>query len=260
MRIVLSIGLKGGVGKTTIAAGMARALQRCGYRVGVLDLDYRTPNIPLALDGGVATLNHTYDGDILIPADIDGLKVMSMAYIWPDWKCVLVEDAEAMEDVVHLMTPGIIEWGELDYLIIDTPPTSVGVCRVALETEDVQGAMIITHSSTFSRMDTIRTLDLFAEKGVPVIGVVCNQSIDFAGILRYDLTPFDIQKVADDYSIPSFYNLPHSLNPLDLQQHFDKIAKIVINTVPVILTIKEPSENAWTKLQQLTRKLGNGNS
>ena len=215
-KIIPVCSLKGGVGKTTISIGIAKALRDKGYKVGILDLDYRTPNVPVAIDNGVAHLDHTYDGDVLIPPIIEGIRVMSMAYIWPDWKCVQVEDSDAMEDVLHLLTPGIIDWDEIDYLVLDTPPTSTGVVRVALEVKGIVGAIVVTHSSRVSRMDAIRTIDLFAEKEVPIIGLVCNQSVDVDGELRYDLEPADIEHVAIEYGIPYLGSIPHSRNDLSV--------------------------------------------
>mgnify|MGYP001575281573 CR=1 FL=1 len=253
IKIVPVCSLKGGVGKTTISIGLAKALRDKGYSVGILDLDYRTPNIPVALDNGAARLDHTYDGDVLIPPVVEGLRIMSMAYIWPDWKCVQVEDSDAMEDVLHLLTPGIIDWGNIDYLVVDTPPTSTGVVRVALEASGIVGAIVVTHSSRVSRMDAVRTIDLFAEKEVPIIGLVCNQSISEDGELRYDLSPDDIKKVAQEYNIPYLGTIPHSRG--DLSSYFSDIADVVLLNSPVTLKIKEPDKEPWSKLLSLTRLL-----
>ena len=253
MKIVPVCSLKGGVGKTTVSIGIARALRDKGYRVGILDLDYRTPNIPVALDDGVARLDHTYNGDVLIPPVVEGIRVMSMAYIWPDWKCVQVEDSDAMEDVLHLLTPGIIDWDEIDYLVVDTPPTSTGVVRVALEASGIMGAIVVTHSSRVSRMDAVRTIDLFAEQEVPVIGIVCNQSVDVDGELRYDLEPADIKHVATEYGISYLGTIPHSRG--DLSIYFSDIADAILLNNPVTLKIKEPDKEPWNKLLSLTRLL-----
>ena len=252
-KIVPVCSLKGGVGKTTISIGIARALRDKGLKVGILDLDYRTPNVPIALDNGAATLDHTYDGDVLLPPSVEDIRVMSMAYIWPEWKCVQVEDADAMEDVVHLLTPGIIDWDGVEYLIVDTPPTSTGVVRVALEAENIVGAIVVSHSSRVSRMDAIRTIDLFVEKGVPIIGLVCNQSVGVDGELRYDLEPADIEQVAAKYGIPYLGTIPHSRN--NLSSYFEVMADAILLNNPVTLRLKEPDKEPWKKLISLTKLL-----
>lgn len=264
MESIAVCSLKGGVGKTTLSVGLARALMARGYNVGILDLDYRTPNVPLAMDGGVAQLGHSYDGDILIAPNIDNITVFSMAYIWPPHKCVQVEDADAMEDVVHLLQDGIIDWGpDLQYLVIDTPPTSVGVVKVALEVKSLKGALVVTHASSFSRMDTIRTLDLFAEKEVPIIGLVCNQSKRQVGDQwqdLYDLRADDIRTVAEQYGIPFLADIPHD-EPQNLMPHFEALAEEMLVGSPVTLKIEQPEEGPWNKLVSLTKKLsGNANS
>lgn len=254
-KTILSCSLKGGTGKTTVAINTARSLLKQGYKVGILDIDYRTPNVPVALDDGVARLSHTYDGDILIPPVIEGIKVFSMAYIWPDWKCVMVDDNQAMDDVLHLFAAGIIDWGELDYLVIDTPPTSVGVVQIALEADSVVGALIVSHASRVSRMDIIRTLDLFAEKEVPIIGIICNQSVGEDGKLRYDLSPSDIEAVAKEYGVQYLGSIPHITDPLVLQKCFDSISEKILATEPVTLHMKEVDDKVWKTLKQLSQRL-----
>ena len=252
-KLVLSVGLKGGVGKTTVAINTARALKRRGHSVGILDLDYRTPNVPVAMNDDYSELDHSFDGDMLVPPLIEGIKVMSMQYIWPAHKCVQVEDADAMDDVLNLLTPGVIDWGELDYLVLDTPPTSTGVVRVALEATNVQGALIVTHASRVSRMDTIRTIDLFAEKQVPIIGLICNQSIDVNGEFRYDLSIQDIIEVAERYGIKYLETIPHSRG--DLKPFFDVIADAVVLGKTTTLKIPEVRQEAWSKLMLLSKRL-----
>lgn len=260
MKVVLSVGLKGGVGKTTVAINTARALLRREFKVGILDLDYRTPNVPIALTENPAEISHSFNGDKLLPAIIENIKVMSMAYIWPTWKCVTIEDADAMDDVLHLLTPSIIDWGDIDYLILDTPPTSVGVVKVALETPNVLGALIISHSSRVARMDTIRTIDLFAEKRVPIIGMLCNQGIDEQGTQRYDLLPEDIKKVASEYGIPFLVSIPHIRDYSKLEPYFNQIADAILSGKPVVLSVKEQDDTAWNKLVLLSKRLSGSES
>lgn len=252
MKKVLVACLKGGVGKTSTSIGLARALNSQGKKVGILDLDYRTPNVPVAMDDGVARLSHKYEGDVLIPPEIEGIKVMSMAYIWPEDKCVLVEDSSAMDDVLHLLTPGIIDWGEVEYLIIDTPPTSVGVVKVAMEVEELVGAVVVTHASKVARMDAKRTLDLFKEKRVPIIGIVCNQSEGEDGTPRYDLSVRDIQVMAEEYRVRFLASIPHVNG--DRSGYYDIVARAVLDGKVVRLERKEPRGAVWTKLMSIGKK------
>lgn len=239
MKLVLITGLKGGVGKTTVAIGLARALSSRGYSVGVLDLDYRTPNVPVALDNGQAQLGHSYEGDVLIPPEIDGLRVMSMAYIWPEWKCVQVSDEDAMHDVVHLLQPEILAWGQLDFLVVDTPPTSVGVVQVALEAPGVLGALVVSHASRVARMDTVRTFDLFREKEIPIIGLVCNQ------VGLHDLAYEDMLELARRFDLPFCVSIPHVKPPAALHVEFGSVADAVLGGKTTILKVQEPEDAPW---------------
>jgi hypothetical protein len=106
-----------------------------------------------------------------------------------------------------------------------------------------------------SRADTLRTLDLFAEKQVPVFGLVCNQGVDEHGDNRFDLQDQDIKDLAADYNIPWCFCIPHSKN---LNPHFDGLAELILATQPILLAKpKEPKGAAWEKLiilaQQLTK-------
>lgn len=260
MELVLSVGLKGGVGKTTTAIEVARSLARKGIAPGILDLDYRTPNVLIALDREDASLGRTFTGDVMIPPILDGIKVFSMSYIWPPAKCVTVDDKDAMEDVLHLLEPGVLDWSGVEYLMVDTPPTSVGVVDVALEAADVKGAVIVTHASRVAIADTLRTIDLFAERRVPIIGLLCNQSEDAAKVQRYDMTPADVKHVADGYGIPYLGSVPHSRTRSLIETAYDAVTDRVLSDESVTLEINEPEDGTWKKLVSLTKKLSGGST
>lgn len=259
MKVVISSSIKGGVGKTTVAAQTAKALQRRGLQVGVLDLDYRAPCIPIAMDAEDGALTHGA-GDVLVPPVFDGIAIVSMAYIWPPTKCVMVEDNEATEQVLELLTPGIIAWPEgQQYLVVDTPPTSSGIVRVALEASanGDTGAILVTHPSRVSRADTLRTFDLFREKEVPVYALVSNQGTDEEGRRRYDLIDEEMRFLAAQEGIPIFQAIPHLLISHALGPHFDRLVEAVLGTKPVLLAKieREVGGKSWDKLAQLSAKL-----
>ena len=251
-RTILSASVKGGVGKTTVAVGIAQALQRKGFKVGILDLDYRQPCVAIVLNIEHGVLSRT-EGDALVPVQVDGLHVFSMAFIWPASKCVQVEDDAATEDVRQLLTPGVIAWPELDFLVLDTPPTSSGIVRIALEDSEAAGAVLVSHPSRVSRAALLRTLDLFAEKQVPIYALVSNQGQDQMGNFRYDLVDGDILDVAVRYQIPTRFTIPHTQN---LAPYFDQLVNLILKTPPVLLAKpKEPEGVAWEKIITLAQKL-----
>lgn len=249
MHLLLVVGLKGGVGKTTVATGIARSLAREGDQVGILDLDYRTPNVLEAFKAPSDLLDHSYENNTLIPPTVDGVKLFSMSYIWPEGKSVQVSDEAAMEDVLHLLESDVLAWGELDYLVIDTPPTSTGVVQVALEARNVIGALVVSHASTFSKSDTLRTFDLFREKGVPLFGLVANQ------VGMHDLDESHMEDLARAFNLPFFIAIPHLRQPDELEVYFDRIIRAVKEVTPIRLELPDYEGEAWEKLQSLTRLL-----
>jgi Mrp family chromosome partitioning ATPase len=252
MKTVLSASVKGGVGKTTVAVGVAQALQRKGFKVGILDLDYRAPCVPIVLNIEDATLGRT-EGDALVPVQVGGLHVFSMAFIWPASKCVQVEDNDATDDVRQLLTTGVIAWPDLDFLVLDSPPTSSGIVRVALESAEAAGAVIVSHPSRVSRADTVRTLDLFSEKQVPVFGLCSNQGVDERGENRFDLQDQDIIDLAALYGLPWCFCIPHTRT---LEPHFDGLAQCILSTQPVLLAKpQEPKGAGWERIITLAQKL-----
>jgi len=251
MKTIISASVKGGVGKTTVAVGLAQALLRRGCKVGILDLDYRAPNVPILLNAEGETIGRTRD-DALVPVAIAGLHLFSMAHVWPSEKCIMVEDNDATNDVAELLEPGVIAWPELDYLVIDTPPTSSGIVRVALEASGAAGAVIVSQPSRVSRADTLRTLDLFSEKQVPVYALVSNQGLDEQGRALYDLTDEDIDVLARQSRVPIFIAIPHTKH---LDPYFDSLAHKVVFTKPVVLDPpKVASPDSFHRLVQWAEK------
>ena len=201
MQTISVVALKGGVGKTTISVGLARAFQGMGMRVGLLDLDYRSPTSLVLLNMENMKVGRG-DGDSLIPPTLDGLSVFSMGFAWPPEKAVMVDDELAMQDVEQILTPGIIAWPPLDILIIDSPPSSSGVVLALLKAPSLTSVISVSQPSSLSRAALLRTMDLLAETQVPVYGIVSNQGVDEHGEKRFDLSDQDIMDLAARYNLP----------------------------------------------------------
>lgn len=250
MNLIVS-SIKGGVGKTTVTVGLAKAFQKSGLRVGILDLDYRSPSVHLLLASNHVELQHG-PGDSLVPPVVDGIAVFSTGYIWPPDKAVMMEDDLAVEDVKQLIVPGAIAWPELDILVVDSPPTSSGIVLAALEMPGLTGVVTVTQASTLSRAAFLRTLDLFAECRIPVYAVICNQSVDENGKQRFDLSVADIEAIASESHIPVFVSIPHTDKR---DSYFDNLVLKLSAVQPVVLPRKEPEDRAWKKLVELSHKL-----
>jgi len=162
---------KGGVGKSTVAAHLARAIQREGHKVGLLDVDIYGPSLP--------TLFKTNNPDVymknnlLEPIMCDGLKTMSLGYVMGDRPAVM------RGPMVSNYTSQILQqtdWGELDYLIIDMPPGTGDIQLTLVQQAALDGAIIVTTPQALSLVDVSRGILMFESVKVPVLGVVENMS------------------------------------------------------------------------------------
>jgi ATP-binding protein involved in chromosome partitioning len=169
---VIAIGAgKGGVGKSTVAANIAVALAATGARVGLLDGDIYGPNLPRML--GVHRQPSQRDNKIL-PLEAWGLKFMSMG--------LLVEQGEAVVWRGPMLHGAIksflhdVDWGELDYLLVDLPPGTGDVQLSLIQQTFVAGAVVVTTPSTVSIDDAVKAVAMFGKLSVPVLGVIENMS------------------------------------------------------------------------------------
>ena len=169
---VLAIGSgKGGVGKSTVSCNLAVALAATGARVGLLDADIYGPNLPRML--GVRRQPSQRDGKIL-PVEAWGMQFMSMG--------LLVEQGEAVVwrgPMLHGAVKSFlhdVDWGELDYLLVDLPPGTGDVQLSLVQQTFVAGAVIVTKPSMVAIEDGVKAVSMFGKLQVPVLGVIENMS------------------------------------------------------------------------------------
>jgi ATP-binding protein involved in chromosome partitioning len=174
---------KGGVGKSTVAANLALALQATGGRVGLCDCDLYGPSIALMFgvdrEGASAT-----EDEHIIPVEAHDLKLMSMGFL-------LSEDAPAIlrGPMVTRLTQQFLRrvlWGELEYLVLDLPPGTGDIQLTIVQTVALAGAVIVTTPQEVALIDARKAASMFAKTNVPVLGIVENMS--------YFLCPSDGQR------------------------------------------------------------------
>src|SRR6195952_402304 len=172
VRHLIAIGSgKGGVGKTTVSVNLAIALAQLGHTVGLLDADVYGPNVPLMM--GTNTTPAAV-GERIQPLEKYGVKLMSMGFLNPGDK-PLVWRGPMLHSVIQQFLRGV-DWGELDYLVIDLPPGTGDVQLSLIQTAPVTGAIIVTTPSEVSLEDARKAVLMFKQVRVPVLGIVENMS------------------------------------------------------------------------------------
>jgi Mrp family chromosome partitioning ATPase/DUF971 family protein len=169
--IIAVSSCKGGVGKSTVAAHLARAMQRQGLRVGLLDADVYGPSVPTLFNVHRPQL-YVHD-NMLVPIDVDGLKVMSLGFVLGESPAVL------RGPIVSGYITQILkqtDWGELDYLIIDMPPGTGDIQLTIVQQASLDGAIIVTTPHSLSLVDVAKGILMFEKVHVPVLGIVENMS------------------------------------------------------------------------------------
>jgi len=162
---------KGGVGKTTVAVNLAVSLAKLGHATGLMDADVYGPNVPLMMG-----INRTpmASGERIQPLDQYGVKLMSMGFLNPGDK-PLVWRGPMLHSVIQQFLRGV-DWGELDYLVIDLPPGTGDVQLTLIQTAPITGSIIVTTPSDVSLEDARKAIHMFHQVRVPVLGIVENMS------------------------------------------------------------------------------------
>lgn len=172
IRNAIAVGSgKGGVGKSTVAVNVAVALSKAGARVGLLDADIYGPNTPTML--GVEKLPPP-NGPRIIPAEAYGLKMVSMGLLVRPGEPLIWRGPMLNSAIRQFL--GDVEWGELDYLIIDLPPGTGDAALSLAQALPLSGAVIVTLPQLVSLEDAGRGLNMFKKLEVPILGIVENMS------------------------------------------------------------------------------------
>jgi ATP-binding protein involved in chromosome partitioning len=163
---------KGGVGKTTVAVNLAIALKTLGFTVGLLDADVYGPNVPVML--GTNEQPRAVDEKTIIPVEAYGVKMISMGLLNPGDK-PLVWRGPMLHSVMQQFLRSV-QWGTLDYLIVDLPPGTGDVQLSLIQSVSVTGAVVVTTPSIVALADVRKAVEMFRQVNVEILGVVENMS------------------------------------------------------------------------------------
>lgn len=222
--IAVSSG-KGGVGKSTVAVNLAVSLAQNGAKVGLMDADVYGPNVPLMLGTGFEQ-PPVFNGQ-LIPLEAHGVKMISMALLVPQDKPMILRGPMLHGIVRQFLTD--VNWGELDYLVVDMPPGTGDVQLSLAQLVPVQGAVIVTTPQEVSLADVRRAVKMFEQVNVPVLGVIENMSYFVAPDTgtRYNIFgEGGGKKLADEYGLKFLGEVPLGL---EVREGGDKGIPVVIS-------------------------------
>jgi Mrp family chromosome partitioning ATPase len=206
---VIVLSGKGGVGKSTVAVNLAAALMLSGKRVGLLDVDIHGPSIPTMLGLEREKIHGSEDG--LLPVDIGGLKVMSLGFLLGNQDDAVIWRGPMKMGVIKQFLKDVA-WGELDYLIIDSPPGTgdepLSVCQLI---GTLDGAVIVTTPQKVAAVDVRKSITFCRRLQVPVLGVVENMSgfvCPKCGEVTQILPSGGGKRIAKDMNVPFLGSIP----------------------------------------------------
>lgn len=245
-KALLTLSMKGGVGKTTTAVGLGKVLARRGHKVGLLDVDIHGSALPRALklarDPGYEPLL----GGRLRPVAMPGLgQVFSVGLLFrqespTEW------GGDAKKSAVEQLVTGSIAWDEdLEWLVIDTPPTSGDeVLSLLHNTPHIHGAIIVTQPSDLSTLGMRKTVNLLAEHETPIVGLLVNMSGIHCPQCHHFSTIFDEEldlsrTLCDQLGIPHLGYIPFQPE----EQRLDGLEPVVDQVLSGrVATLRDPME------------------
>jgi ATP-binding protein involved in chromosome partitioning len=250
---------KGGVGKTTVSVNVALALAKTGAKVGLLDSDIYGPSVPLML--GLKASPEVVNNKIQ-PPEIEGIKVISMGFFYEQSQQAGIYRGPIVSGIVKQFLTDV-NWGELDYLIIDLPPGTGDAPLTIAQTIPITGILIVTTPQDVAMNVAIKAIGMFNKLNVPIIGVVENMSYLQCPHCSDQIYLFGQgggKRISDEFQIPFIGEIPlHPRiregsdigkpavvsEPESMQAHaFSKAAKMVAGRISIIAAEMKAQEQA----------------
>jgi ATP-binding protein involved in chromosome partitioning len=191
---------KGGVGKTTLAVNLALALAKLGHKTGLLDADVYGPNVPLML--GTNAQPRVLAENRIEPLTVHGLKTISVGLLNPGDK-PLIWRGPMLHSIIRQFL-GSVEWGTLDYLIVDLPPGTGDVALSLIQTVPLTAAIVVSTPSDVSLQDARKAIEMFRQMKVDIAGLVENMSYFVCPHCQHEIDIFSrggVEKTARQFGV-----------------------------------------------------------
>jgi ATP-binding protein involved in chromosome partitioning len=216
---------KGGVGKTTISVNLALALARSGAKVGLLDADIYGPSVPLMLG---AEADPQVLKNKIQPPNVEGIKVISMGFFYEQSQQAGIYRGPIVSGIIKQFLTDV-EWGSLDYLIIDLPPGTGDAPLTMAQTIPVTGIIIVTTPQDVAMNVAVKALGMFSKLNVPIVGVIENMSYLQCPHCSEHISIFGKgggQKISEKFGIPFLGEIP--LSP-QIMEGSDKGKPVIVS-------------------------------
>ena len=212
--IIAVVSGKGGVGKSTVSANLALALAKGGASVGLMDADIYGPSVPIMFGvRGERPLMREVEGKaLIIPLERYGIKLLSIGLLVDEKNAVVWRGPMASSAIRQFITD--VEWGELDYLVIDMPPGTGDIHLTLMQTAPVTGVVVVTTPQDVALADAKKGIAMFgqAQLNVPIIGLIENMSYftpaELPGSKYYIFGKEGGRRLADEYDLPFLGQIP----------------------------------------------------
>ena len=212
--IIAVVSGKGGVGKSTVAANLALALSTGGARVGLMDADIYGPSVPImfGVRGERPLMTSVNDKAMIVPLERYGIKLLSIGLLIDEKNAVVWRGPMASSAIKQFITD--VQWGELDYLVIDMPPGTGDIHLTLMQTAPVTGIVVVTTPQDVALADAKKGIAMFsqAQLNVPIIGLVENMSYftpaELPNHRYYIFGKEGGKRLAEEYDLPFLGQIP----------------------------------------------------